>query len=180
MLTLSEAIARIAAPTRRRDLALVAAFVATAGLAGQALLLAMWSGAAEPKTTHRLAGGVVETRELVLGPQQVALDETLRAFKPTRGWADEDRPPAIAVDGEVLAALFKETPHFELAAPPLPQPRPRVFAAQTPQRPAVRAREDRVRSGGFQLARLPTGADILRGLNNMGSSLGKLIRVSSR
>jgi hypothetical protein len=118
---------------------------------------------------------------LSLGPQEAALDQSLRAFKPTRGWEDEDRPPAIAVDGEVLAALFKETPHFEIAAPPLPQPRPRVFAAQTPpQRPAVRAREERVRSGGFQLARLPTGADILRGLNNMGTSLGKLIRVSSR
>jgi hypothetical protein len=182
---------------RGRHFAIVAAFVAAVALAGQAAILAMTNvSAPAQKSAARLDAGPIEKRELVFSLQDLAVDESLRAFRPGPAWSPEPAPPVAmvspvaAVAAAVVVAppavvLLKTSPRVKLAAAtPLPPARPLGLAhrpqvaAATPVGPAP---EGPATFAGVQLPRfVPTGADILGRIGAVGSSLGKLMRVSSR
>ena len=83
-----------AAPRRK---ALVAAIAAAVCLGAPAAWMVGKSlRGPEPKHAARLDGGVVPKRELAFAPQDRALDDSLRSFKPGKAWTLE-APPAFPI-----------------------------------------------------------------------------------
>lgn len=184
------------APARRW---LIAAAIAVAvGLGAPAAWLAGRDAAGPaPKVVARLDGGVVEKRELAFGPRERAADDSIRNFRPGKAWTME----APAFDPAV-AALIEDRPAAPArarlaAAPPRPPVRPaslaRVPAPDAGPRFATLPADRRTASNdGFHMPGfVPTGAEVARkigglgatvrdSIGSVGSSLGRLMRISSR
>lgn len=117
------------------------------------------------------------------------IDDSLRTFRPGPAWSPEPAPVVAMASAAVLAAtttvvLLKPAPRTKLAATPRPPVRP-VGLAQRPQiatAPVIGpAPEGPATFAGFHMPQfVPTGAEIRDRIGAVGSSLGKLIRVSSR
>lgn len=182
-------------PDRREMYALAAAALLLAGVLAQgARMIASAPVAAETKSIVRLDAGQIEKRELVFYPREAAADQSIRNFKPGFAWTTEPvrdvAPPSIAP--VALAPLPPQIPKLKVAAAaPLPPVRP----ADLRHSPAARvetAQAAQPQTSGSPLARLvPSGADLMRhiggigesmrdSIGSVGTSLGKLIRVSSR
>lgn len=182
-------------PDRRDMYALAAAALLLGGVLAQgARMIASAPVAAETKSIVRLDAGQIEKRELVFYPREAAADQSIRNFKPGFAWTTEPvrdvSPPSIAP--VALAPLPPQIPKLKVAAAaPLPPVRP----ADLRHSPAARvetAQAAQPQTSGSPLARLvPSGADLMRhiggigesmrdSIGSVGTSLGKLIRVSSR
>ena len=186
-----------ATPAPARRWAIAAALAVALAVGAPAAWMAGRSAAGpEPKHAARLDGGVVPKRELAFAPQDRAVDDSLRNFKPGKAWAVEPQPtfqPAptpVAMDkGPTLAKA-------KLAATPRPPVRPAALAKVAPgdltPRYADLPPQRRQPQNGFQMARfVPTGSDVMKkigglgetmrdSIGSVGSSLGKLMRISSR
>lgn len=184
-----------AAPARRWPLA--AALAAAVCLGAPAAWMAGKSAnGAEPKHAARLDGGVVPKRELAFAPLDRAVDDSLRSFKPGKAWTVET--PPIVQPAPALAAMDKgpTLAKAKLAAVPRPPVRPATLAKVAPgdlsPRYADLPPQRREAATGFQIARfVPTGSDVMKkidglgetmrdSIGSVGSSLGKLMRISSR
>ena len=147
----------------------------------------------------RLDAGPVEKRELAFFPRERAADDSLRSFKPGKAWAIEPPAPLDMAPTPVAQDKPEALARAKLAAAPLPPVRPASFAKAAPEKTAPAPRfadrpADRrvASSGGLHLPGfVPTGADVMKrigglgasmrdSIGSVGSSLGKLMRISSR
>ncbi|HRY04191.1 MAG TPA: hypothetical protein P5256_13765 [Beijerinckiaceae bacterium] len=183
-------------PGRRRAVAV--ALAAAIGLGAPAAWLAgRTASGPEPKLLARLDAGPVVKRELAFTPRDRAADDSIRNFKPGKAWTME--PPTFE---PAIAALIEDRPATPVkarvaAAPPRPPVRPASLARTAPAEPAPRyaslpADRRTASSGGFHLPGfVPTGAAVMKqigglgatmrdSIGSVGTSLGKLMRISSR
>lgn len=183
-------------PGRRR--VVMIALAAAVGLGGPAAWLSGRAASGpEPKLQARLDAGPVVKRELAFSPRDRAADDSIRNFKPGKAWALE--PPVFE---PAVAALIEDKPAAPVkakiaAAPPRPPVRPASLArtAQTDAAPRyVNLPADRrtASNSGFHLPGfVPTGAAVMKqigglgatmrdSIGSVGTSLGKLMRISSR
>ena len=181
---------------RGRDFATVAAFVASVGLAGQAVLLSMTAAdAPAQKATARMDAGPIEKRELVYYPQELAADESLRGFRPGSAWTPEAiQPPVaetLAVASFTVASLavapavaqLKPVRAKNVVSLRRPPARAATLAHAAPTSPHQVATTSHApsKSTAFWFGKfVPTGADIMRGLGAVGTSIGKIVRISAR
>ena len=187
-----------AAPAPARRWAIAAAIAVAAGLGAPALWLTTGRAAAPtPKVVARLDAGPVAKRDLAFYPQDRAADDSIRNFRPGKAWAME--APAFE---PAVAALIGEKPTLPAkpklaAAPPRPPARPAALAKARTAEPAphfanLPADRRMASNAGFQLPGfVPTGADVAKrigglgatmrdSIGSVGSSLGRLMRISSR
>lgn len=194
---LSDARAASGQPPSARRWLVAAAIAVAVGLGAPAAWLAGRGAAGPaPKVVARLDGGVVEKRELAFGPRERAADDSIRNFRPGKAWTME--APAFE---PAVAALIGEKPAPAkarlAAAPPRPPVRPASLArAKAPEAeprfaslPADRRTAANV---GFHMPGfVPTGADVVKkigglgatvrdSIGSVGTSLGRLMRISSR
>lgn len=193
------AFSSAAAPRSARRWAVPAALAVALGLGGPAAWYAAGSASGpEPKVSVRLDAGPIEKRELAFFPRERAADDSLRSFKPGKAWAVEPPPAPLDMAPTPVAQDKPEAPaRAKLAAAPRPPVRPASFAKVTPEhaapRFADRPADRRVASGGglHLPGFVPTGADVMKrigglgasmrdSIGSVGSSLGKLMRISSR
>lgn len=191
------------AATRSRRRAVAAALAAAIGLGAPAAWIAGKSaGGPEPKHAARLAAGPTEKRELVFYPRERAADDSIRNFKPGKAWAIETPPSFEPAPTPVAQDKGPTLARAKLAAAPRPPVRPTTFAQTSLARPAPAEFAPRYADlpadrragsgGGFRISSfVPTGADVVKrigglgetmrdSLGSVGSSLGKLMRISSR
>lgn len=183
-----------AAPRRK---ALVAAIAAAVCLGAPAAWMVGKSlRGPEPKHAARLDGGVVPKRELAFAPQDRALDDSLRSFKPGKAWTLEAPPAFPIVQASATPEKGPTVAKAKLAAAPRPPVRPATLAKVAPgdltPRYADLPPQRRATAGGFEIARfVPTGSEVMKkigglgetmrdSIGSVGSSLGKLMRISSR
>jgi len=187
-----------ATPTPARRRAVAAAVAACIGLGASAAWIAGKSvGGPEPKYGARLDAGPVEKRELAFYPRERAADDSLRNFRPGKAWAVEAPAAPDPAVASVAPAKPSAPARAQLAIAPLPPVRPATLAKVAPAEFAPRYADlpaDRrtasahgLRMPGF----VPTGADVMKrigglgasmrdSIGSMGTSLGKLMRISSR
>jgi hypothetical protein len=177
-----------------RHLAIAGALVAAAGLIGAAVAS---RGPAElpPKWSARVPAIVAQARTPEpFAPRVDVAEAAPSALKAGLHWtAPEARVALTAVQPAPVVAEAKPAPRGSVAAAPLPPRRPANLVAQAPAAPEgppviVASDEPRARILSFELPRFaPTGAALLRRIGDvgssvgaMGSSLGRLMRMSSR
>ena len=153
---------------------------------------------------ERLCGAAEQLGADIVGGPQVpvfenAADDSLRSFKPGKAWAIEPPAPLDMTPTPVAQDKPEALARAKLAAAPLPPVRPASFAKAAPEKTAPAPRfadrpADRrvASSGGLHLPGfVPTGADVMKrigglgasmrdSIGSVGSSLGKLMRISSR
>lgn len=187
-----------ATPLSKRRGTVVAALAVAIGLGAPAAWIAGKSaGGLEPKHAARLEAGPVEKRELAFYPRERAADDSIRNFKPGKAWVDETPPSFEPAPTPVALDKGPTIAKAKLAATPRPPVRPTTLAKVEPVEfgpryadlPADRRAES---SSGFRISNfVPTGADVVKrigglgetmrdSIGSVGSSLGKLMRISSR
>lgn len=200
---MTHALNNAASPPSARRGTVVAALAVAIGLGLPAAWIAGKSaGGLEPKHAARLDAGQVEKREIVFYPRERAADDSIRNFKPGKAWAVETSPTFEPTPIPVAQDKGPTVAKAKLAAAPRPPVRPTTFALATPTKAAPAEfgpryadlpADRRVESGnGFRVSNfVPTGADVVKrigglgetmrdSLGSVGSSLGKLMRISSR
>ncbi len=181
---------------------MAAAIAVAVGLGASAASLAGKAGGPEPKHAARLDAGPTAKRELAFYPHERAADDSIRNFKPGKAWTIETTPAFEPAPTPVAQDKGPTTARAKLAAAPRPPVRPTTLAHAAPTRPVAEdfaprfadlpADRRAAAGGGFRMSSfVPTGADVVKrigglgetmreSIGSVGSSLGKLMRISSR
>ncbi len=184
-----------------RGFAVAGAIIVGAGLLGAAID----SGTTPelpPKATARVLPSVVAVAKPPLAepfaPRAEAVDRQISVLKAGIAWNMPQLPATLALtQPQYLAQAAAETKSVarpKVAMAPMPPRRPAALQAHaapvSPEGPPlhVASDESRAKIGSFELPQfVPTGASIVRrisdvgsSIGSVGSSLGKLMRISSR
>jgi len=177
-----------------RHLAISGALVAAVGLVGAAIA-SKGEPDLPPKWAARVPAAIVQARAVEpFAPRTDVVEVAPNALKAGLQWTAPDARIALTTSQPAtVVAEAKPAQRANLAAAPLPPRRPARLAASAPVAPEgppviVAADEPRARIGAFELPRfVPTGASLIRRIGDvgssvgaMGSSIGRLMRMSSR